>query len=229
MALLIMMRHGESEWNKRNQFTGWVDIPLSLKGIEEAINGGKKIKDLPIDVIIMTTLIRSQMTAMLAMSQHSSGKTPLVVHEGDGKFEDWGKIHSPEAASQCIPCIRCWELNERMYGSLQGLNKAELAEKYGPEQVKIWRRSYDTAPPGGESLKLTAERSIPYFENHIVPLLKAGKNVFISAHGNSLRAIIMDLDRLSESQVVQLEIPTGEPIVYTYENGVFMKNPLKAV
>lgn len=226
MALLIMMRHGQSEWNKHNQFTGWVDIPLSQKGIEEAIEAGKKIKNLPIDVIVMTTLIRSQMTAMLAMSQHASGKIPLILHEGEGKLEEWAKIYSPEAAAQCIPCIRCWELNERMYGSLQGLNKAQLAAQYGPDQVKIWRRSYNIAPPQGESLKLTAERSIPYFEQQIIPMLKEGKNVFISAHGNSLRAIIMDLEGLSEEEVVQLEIPTGEPILYTYRDGMFIKENL---
>ncbi len=226
MSKLIMMRHGESEWNKQNQFTGWVDIPLSLKGIEEAIKGGRKIKDIPIDVIIMTTLIRSQMTAMLAMAQHSSGKIPVVVHEGEGKLEEWSKIYSAEAREKCIPCYRCWELNERMYGALQGLNKAKTAEKYGKEQVHAWRRSYNIAPPQGESLEMTAARSIPYFENTIVPLLKEGKNVFVSAHGNSLRSILMDLDNLTQEEVIALEIPTGEPILYSYENGAFTKTTL---
>lgn len=223
MSQLIMMRHGESEWNKLNQFTGWVDIPLSQKGIEEAIEGGKEIKDIPIDVIIMTTLIRSQMTAMLAMSQHSSGKVPVVLHPGEGRLEEWGKIYSKETKEKTIPVIQCWELNERMYGELQGLNKAKTAEKFGAEQVKIWRRSFATSPPNGESLKMTAERSIPYFENTVVPLLKEGKNVFISAHGNSLRSILMDLDNLSEEEVLSLEIPTGLPIIYTYEKGQFIK------
>lgn len=219
MSKLIMMRHGESEWNKQNQFTGWVDIPLSKTGIAEAIEGGKKIKDIPIDVIVMTTLIRSQMTAMLAMSEHSSGKVPLVLHSGEGKLDEWSRIYSQEAAANTIPVIRCWELNERMYGELQGYNKAKTAELYGVEQVKVWRRSYATPPPHGESLKMTAERSIPYFEEKIVPLLKAGKNVFISAHGNSLRSIIMDLEDLSEEEVVSLEIPTGMPIIYAFEDG----------
>lgn len=223
MNKLIMMRHGESTWNKLNQFTGWVDIPLSQKGIEEAIEGGKKIKDIPIDIIVMTTLIRSQMTAMLAMSQHSSGKIPLILHPEESKLEEWGQIYSEEAKAKCIPVIYCWELNERMYGELQGLNKAETAEKFGKEQVHAWRRSYNIPPPNGESLKMTAERSIPYFEEKIVPMLQKGNNVFISAHGNSMRSIIMDLDNLSEEEVVKLEIPTGMPIIYNYQDGIFTK------
>ena len=223
MSKLILLRHGESEWNKLNQFTGWVDIPLSQKGIKEAIDGGKTIKDIPIDVIVMTTLIRSQMTAMLAMSQHSSGKVPIVLHPGEGKLEEWSKIYGEEAKAKSIPCITCWELNERMYGELQGLNKAKMAEKYGAEQVQIWRRSYDISPPNGESLKMTAERSIPYFKEKIVPMLHEGKNVLVSAHGNSLRAIIMDLDGLNKEEVLALEIPTGVPIIYDYENGKITK------
>jgi 2,3-bisphosphoglycerate-dependent phosphoglycerate mutase len=223
MSKLIMMRHGESEWNRMNRFTGWVDIPLSQKGIEEAIEGGKKIKDIPIDLIVMSTLIRSQMTAMLAMSQHSSGKVPLVLHPGEGKLEEWAKISNKEAAEATIPVIRCWELNERMYGDLQGLNKAETAKKFGADQVQIWRRSYDVRPPNGESLEMTAARSIPYFEEKILPLLNEGKNIFISAHGNSIRSIVMILDNLNHEQVVKLEIPTGEPLIYNCENGKITK------
>jgi len=226
MSKLILMRHGESEWNKLNQFTGWVDVPLSQKGIEEAIEGGKKIKDIPIDVIIMTTLIRSQMTAMLAMSQHSTGKIPIVLHPDEGKLEEWSKIYCEESEANSIPVITCWELNERMYGELQGLNKAATAEKFGADQVKIWRRSYSTPPPHGESLQMTAQRSIPYFEDKVVPMLREGKNVFISAHGNSLRSIMMDLDDLSEEEVVHLEIPTGLPIIYDYHDDIFTKGNL---
>lgn len=222
-ATLILMRHGESEWNKRNQFTGWVDVPLSTKGVDEAIAGGKLIRDIPIDIIFMSNLIRSQETAMRAMSQHSSGNIPVIFHIRGGKAEDWGKIDNPTAEASTIPCIKAWQLNERCYGALQGHNKDDARKKYGPEQVQIWRRSYDTPPPEGESLKMTAERTIPYFEETIVPLLKEGKNVFISAHGNSLRSIIMDLENLSKEEVVKLELPTGAPILYTYENGTFAK------
>lgn len=220
---LILMRHGQSKWNELNLFTGWVDIPLSDKGIDEAILAGKKVKDIPIDIIFTSSLVRAQMTAMLVMAQHSSGKVPLITQSHDGKFENWAKIHSKEAQESCIPVVESWHLNERMYGDLQGLNKKETMDKYGVEQVQIWRRSYDVPPPNGESLKMTAARTIPYFLEEIVPQLKLGKNVFVSAHGNSLRSIIMQLDQLSPEQVVKLELATGEPILYEYHDGVISR------
>lgn len=223
MVKLILMRHGQSQWNFLNLFTGWVDIPLSTAGVEESLEGGRRIQDEPIDIIFTSSLIRAQMTAMLAMTVHRSGKVPVILHPGEGKLEEWAKIHSADAASQTIPVIRAWELNERMYGELQGVNKKELAEKFGKEQVQIWRRSYDIPPPEGESLEMTAARSIPYFEENIVPCLDEGKNVFIAAHGNSLRSIIMQLDGLSAEEVVRLELATGLPVMYTYENGNFTK------
>ncbi len=223
MSKLILLRHGQSEWNRLNQFTGWVDIPLSTGGIEEALQAGREIADIPIDIIFTTTLVRAQMTAFLAMTQHKSGKVPVVLHTGEGNLETWGQIHSQKAVEMTIPVVRAWELNERWYGDLQGLNKAETAEEYGAEQVQIWRRSYDTCPPNGESLAGTAGRSIPYFEEQVVPQLNEGRNVLISAHGNSLRSIIMILDKLSKDEVVKLEIPTGEPIVYDYVNGECVK------
>lgn len=224
MSLLIMMRHGESVWNKRNQFTGWVDVPLSEKGIEEALRGGHLIKDIPIDVIFTSTLIRAQMTLTLAMLHHSSGKTPRFMHsEGEGNLEKWGNIIAKTAEEECIPVYCAWQLNERMYGDLQGLNKAETAEKYGADQVKIWRRSFDVPPPNGESLEMTAQRTIPYFEDEIVPHLREGKNVFISAHGNSLRSIIMDIEGLDRDEIVNLEVATGEPLIYEFKRGSFNK------
>lgn len=220
---LIMMRHGQSEWNLANLFTGWVDVPLSKNGIEEAMEGGNLIKDLPIDIIFMSSLIRSQMTAMLVMAVHSTGKVPVVYHQGEGKLEEWSKIYSEETLSKTIPTFVAWQLNERMYGHLQGLNKQETMDKFGAEQVKLWRRSYDVQPPGGESLQDTASRSIPYFKESIVPFLEEGKNVFISAHGNSLRSIIMHIENLTKEQVLQLELATGEPIIYNYENRTFQR------
>jgi len=214
---LILMRHGQSEWNKRNLFTGWVDIPLSAKGIEESIDGGKKIAHFPIDLIFTSTLIRAQMTAVLAILQHQSGKVPYFLHEKrEGKLEQWSHIHSEEVRSECLPVHVAWELNERMYGDLQGMNKEEMRKKYGAEQVHRWRRSFDEAPPGGESLAMTAARAVPYFQEKVIPVLQSGKNILIAAHGNSLRAIIMFLDRLTEEEVVELELATGEPIVYTF-------------
>lgn len=221
-TILILMRHGESVWNKRNLFTGWVDVPLSEKGIQEAIDGGEKIKDLPIDIIFTSTLIRAHMTLFLAMKNHSSKKVPIFIHENEKKQKEWSKIYSEETEKETIPVYYSWHLNERMYGALQGLNKAKTAEKFGKDQVHIWRRSFDVAPPEGESLKDTAERTIPYFNDEIVPFLKEGKNVFVSAHGNSLRSIIMHLDKLSKEEVVSLELATGEPIIYEY-NGQWRK------
>lgn len=223
MSKLIMMRHGESCWNKLNVFTGWVDVPLSEKGIEEALEGGKRIQDIPIDIIVTTTLVRAQMTAFLAMSRHRSGKVPVVMHPEDSRLREWGQIFCKTALKNTIPVIYCWELNERMYGELQGLNKAETAKKFGADQVKIWRRSFDTAPPEGESLAMTADRSIPYFKDKIIPFLKEGKNVFIAAHGNSLRSICMYLDNLTKEEVLHLEIATGAPIIYDYSKGNFTK------
>lgn len=223
-AKLILMRHGQSEWNRLNLFTGWVDIPLSAKGVEESIEGGKKIAHLPIDVIFTSSLIRAQMTATLAMLHHSSGKVPCVQHPGEGKLEEWSQIYSEEAQKSCIPIFNAWQLNERMYGELQGLNKQETMNKFGTEQVQEWRRSFDKAPPNGESLKKTAARTIPYFEERVLPLLKRGANVFIAAHGNSLRSIVMFLDKLSEEQVVKLELATGEPLVYTFEGEKWSKD-----
>lgn len=223
MGQLILMRHGESQWNKMDLFTGWVDIPLSERGIEEAFKGGDQIKNIPIDIIFTSTLVRAQMTAFLAMSRHSSGKVPILLHSGEGKLEEWAQIYNEKTQENTIPVIAAWELNERMYGELQGLNKTETRAKFGNEQVKLWRRSYDTRPPNGESLAMTVDRALPYFNENVVPYLQEGKNVFISAHGNSLRAIIMTLDQLTHEEVVGLEIPTGVPIFYDYQDGKFIK------
>lgn len=223
MSKLILMRHGQSRWNELNLFTGWVDVPLSAKGIEESIEGGKALKDIPIDIIFTSSLMRAQQTAMLVMLQHHSEKVPVIQHTGQGKLDEWALIYSEQTRKQTVPVYCAWQINERMYGKLQGLNKAETIEKYGKEQVHIWRRSYDIAPPEGESLKDTAERAVPFFKNEIVPVLKKELNVFVSAHGNSLRAIIMYLDHLSPEQIVKLEIATGEPIIYEYKDHKFMK------
>jgi 2,3-bisphosphoglycerate-dependent phosphoglycerate mutase len=223
MGKLILLRHGKSIWNKLNRFTGWVDIPLSSDGIEEALNAGKKIKDIPIDIIFMSSLARAQMTTFLAMLYHSSQKVLLVKHPKEGKMDKWANIYDPEAEAQTIPVYIAWQLNERMYGKIQGVDKGKLAEQYGKEQVHIWRRSFNVAPPGGESLAKTAKRTLPYFKKKILPHIEKGKNVFISAHGNSLRSIIMYLDKLSEDEVVSLELATGEPIIYEYDNNTFHK------
>jgi len=222
MALLILMRHGQSMWNAANLFTGWVDVPLTNKGIEEAISGGKEIASLPIDEVHVSTLIRAQMTAMLALAQHDSGKTPIFQYsasdasmsENESRMADWAQ--SNDSGETTLPVHVSWQLNERMYGDLQGLDKQETRDMYGDEQVHIWRRSFDTPPPNGESLELTAARTIPYLETSITPSLAAGRNVFVAAHGNSLRSIVMSIEGLTKEEVLKLEIPTGQPIVYEW-------------
>ena len=220
---LILMRHGRSAWNQRNLFTGWVDIPMDEGGIQESVEGGKKIKNLPFEAIYTSTLVRCQMTVALAMLHHASGRVPVFQHGEGGKLEEWSHIYSEEAKRATIPVYTAWELNERMYGQLQGLDKAETAKKYGAEQVQIWRRSFNTAPPGGESLAMTASRTIPYFQKKIAPQLERGESVLVVAPGNSLRSIIMHLEHLSQEEIVKLEIATGEPMIYRFEKGKWAK------
>ncbi len=221
MSQLILLRHGQSMWNNANLFTGWVDVPLTEKGIEEAIGAGKKIKDIPIDRAFTSTLIRAQETLALALAFHKSGKIPVFQHPEDPKIHAWETIYGKAAKENIMPVHLAWQLNERMYGELQGLNKAETKEKFGEEQVQIWRRSYAVAPPSGESLKECAERTLPYFNERIVPHLANGENVLIAAHGNSLRSILMHLNKLSEEEVVAVEVTLGEPMLYTYQSGQF--------
>tara|TARA_B100000035_G_scaffold228112_1_gene196427 strand:- start:72 stop:674 length:603 start_codon:yes stop_codon:yes gene_type:complete len=191
MGRLILIRHGQSVWNAENRFTGWTDVDLSEKGVREAEMAGDLLSEIRFDAIHTSGLIRAQRTATIIMSRNSaSGEIPLIKDE---------------------------RLNERHYGDLQGLNKAETAEKHGPEQVHIWRRSFDIPPPGGESLKMNAERTIPYFEEEIIPDLEQGKNVLVSAHGNSLRSIVMHIESISPQDIVSLEIATGTPMFYEYD------------
>lgn len=217
MSYLILLRHGQSVWNEKNIFTGWVDVPLSAHGIEQALAAGDIIKNYPIDVIFSSQLVRAKMTACLSMLAHSSQKVPVLLTPSDDRNQGWSHIFSEETKKQTVPMICAWQLNERMYGELQGLNKAATAEKFGKEQVQKWRRSYNERPPEGESLKMTVDRAWPYYQNVILPYLKDGKNVFISAHGNSLRAIMMHLDHLTEDQVAHLELDTGKPYIYSYK------------
>ncbi len=219
MSKLILIRHGQSVWNKKNVFTGWVDVPLSREGVDEALKAGEQIAGIEFDVIFTSVQIRAIETAMIAMAANNSQKTPVVIHT-EGKMAEWTTIYNDAMSRNVIPVYRDWHLNERYYGELQGKNKAETAEVYGEEQVHIWRRSYDVAPPAGECLKDTAERTIPFFTEMILPQLQAGKNVLVSAHGNSLRSIVMHIDGLSEEEVLKLEIPTGVPLYFEYNDGI---------
>jgi 2,3-bisphosphoglycerate-dependent phosphoglycerate mutase len=222
MGSLILVRHGQSEWNKKNLFTGWVDVSLSARGVEEALSAGKATQDIPIHRIYVSELIRAQMTAMLMMSVHKSGKDPVFVEKG-GNFPERSKSYGVQIEESCLPVYTAWELNERYYGELQGKNKDEVRAEFGEEQVHIWRRSYDIPPPGGESLQMTAARSIPFFQKVIVPKLDK-ENILISAHGNSLRSIVMEIEGLTREEVLSLELPTGKPRIYQYNNQIFTQD-----
>ncbi|MBI4437156.1 MAG: 2,3-bisphosphoglycerate-dependent phosphoglycerate mutase [Candidatus Omnitrophica bacterium] len=203
MALLVLIRHGQSQWNLENRFTGWIDIPLTDIGREEARKGAEKIKGTRFAKAFTSALIRAHQTLDIVLE---------VIGQKN------------------IPVEKDQALNERHYGALQGLNKDEMKKKFGEEQVKLWRRSYDVAPPNGESLKDTAARTLPYFKEKILPEVKAGKNILVSAHGNSLRSIVMDLDKLTEEEVVNLEIATGAPIVYEIDpSGKILKKTVHAL
>ncbi len=193
MTSLILVRHGQSVWNASNRFTGWTDVDLSDKGVNEAAEAGQQLSGTRIDVVHTSDLIRAQRTAEIIM-QHN------------------------ESSVEDVPTRFDWRLNERHYGALQGLNKAETAVKHTAEQVHIWRRSFDVAPPEGESLEMTAERTIPYFTEEILPDLESGKNVLVSAHGNSLRSIVMHIEGISPEDIVSLEIPTGVPLFYHHDD-----------
>lgn len=200
MPNLVLLRHGESQWNLENRFTGWVDVPLSPKGEEEAKNAGEKLKPFVFDKAFTSVLKRAIDTLSIVLK--ITGQTG-------------------------IPIIRDQALNERHYGALQGKNKAETGKIYGEEQLKLWRRSYDVPPPKdktdlnpegiSESLKDTAARTLPYFESKILPEVRSGRNILVTAHGNSLRSIVMKLDGLTKEQVIELNIPTGVPLLYVYD------------
>ena len=190
MAILVLVRHGQSLWNLENRFTGWVDVPLTDQGRDEARRAGEKLRGYSFQVAYTSGLTRAQDTCRLIQ----------------------------EAMGVSLPTIRDQALNERHYGDLQGLNKDDMRAQFGEEQVKIWRRSYDVPPPNGEALKNTAERTIPFFERCIMGDIRQGKNVLVVAHGNSNRSIVMRLDNLSKEQVLELNLETGVPLVYELES-----------
>jgi len=187
--LLVLVRHGESEWNKKNLFTGWRDVDLTENGVVEARAAGRKLKaqGLKFDIAFTSALKRAQRTLDLMLD---------------------------ELGQKTIPVTKDQALNERDYGDLSGLNKDDARAKWGAEQVHVWRRSYDVAPPGGESLKDTAARVLPYYIQNILPRVLRGERVLVSAHGNSLRALVMVLDRLSPDEILKRELGTGVPMIY---------------
>ena len=188
---LVIVRHGESEWNRKNLFTGWKDPDITPKGEEEALAAGQKIKanQIKFDIAYTSALIRAQHTLSIILA---------------------------EIGQEDLSTIKDEALNERDYGDLTGLNKDDARAKWGEEQVHIWRRSFDVPPPNGESLEMTAQRVLPYFHDHIMPNIKAGQNVLVAAHGNSLRSLIMDIESVPPEEIVKRELGTGVPLLYTF-------------
>jgi 2,3-bisphosphoglycerate-dependent phosphoglycerate mutase len=200
MPHLVLVRHGQSLWNLENRFTGWVDVPLTAQGEAEARRAGERLRGITLDVAYTSNLQRAQRTLALILES-----IPLE-----------------------LPTIRDMALNERDYGDLAGLNKDDMRKKYGEEQVHIWRRSYDVAPPNGESLKDTRARTVPFFERAILGDIRQGKDVLVVAHGNSNRSIVMALEKLTPEEILQVNLETGVPLVYelTPEGEVLSKNVL---
>jgi 2,3-bisphosphoglycerate-dependent phosphoglycerate mutase len=192
MAKLVLIRHGQSQWNLENRFTGWIDVPLTPAGEEEARRGAAELKEAGISFDLAFTSVLQRATRTLDIVLDVLGL-------------------------QGIPVVRDAALNERHYGDLQGLNKAETARKFGDEQVHIWRRSFDVPPPNGESLKDTAARTLPFWRARILPELLAGRNVVVAAHGNSLRSIVMEIEELTPAEILAVNIDTGVPLVYEVE------------
>jgi 2,3-bisphosphoglycerate-dependent phosphoglycerate mutase len=190
MAKLVLIRHGESLWNKENRFTGWIDIDLSEKGKEEAHEAARKIAGIAFDIAYTSALCRAQHTLDIILQ---------------------------DIRQENIPVLKDKALNERMYGDLQGKNKDEMRREFGAEQVQIWRRSFDIAPPNGESLKDTCARTLPYYKKYIQKDLLKGKNVLVVAHGNSLRSIVKCIEEISDADIPMVEMPTGQPWVYEME------------
>jgi len=193
MPQLILIRHGQSEWNLQNKFTGWVDVDLTEKGVAEAKKAGETLSAFRFDEAYTSNLKRAQRTLGFILEAIGQSDLPVVKNEA---------------------------LNERHYGDLQGKNKDEMREEYGEEKVLQWRRSYDIPPPNGESLKDTKDRVLPYFESEIVPKLKEGKNIIIAAHGNSLRALIMHLEHMTPEEILQFEVSTGVPRLYELDENL---------
>jgi len=229
---LVLMRHGESMWNDLKLFTGDVDIPLTENGVMEALASGRAVSEIDFDIIFTSRLVRAKQTALIAMTQSRFKRVPVIVRggfHGRGKTGDANRLRLRDAAAKALKHASCHmvpvyadpALNERCYGDLQGLSKEAAIEEFGEETVMKWRRSYDTRPPHGESLKDTAARSVRFFKTTIIPRLEEHRNVLIVAHGNVLRCIIAHLAGFSDMEMLKLQIVTAMPYAYTYDGGTF--------
>lgn len=201
MSVLVLLRHGQSQWNLENRFTGWTDVPLTEQGMADAAKAAETLREFSFDAAFTSRLQRANQTLDIILS--TLGQSPAITYDSS--------------------------LNERHYGDLQGLNKAETAEKYGADQVQLWRRSYSTRPPNGESVEDCERRTWPFFKQYILPLLKDGKNVIVAAHGNSLRPIVKNLEGMSGDDVAVLEIGLCTPYIYTFEGDTVVNKEIREV
>jgi len=220
MGKLILLRHGKSVWNKKNIFTGWVDVSLSKEGIDEAFSAGKALSHLRFEAIFTSTLSRAIMTLQLLMLENQDERT-LILNHPERKWCGHGIDEKRVLMAQCSEA-----LNERYYGDFQGKNKDEIKLALGEKKFIEVRRSFQTPPPHGESLKMTVERTLPYFKKEILPQIKMGKTVLVVAHGNSIRGIVKEVMHLTDEEIVTCEIKTGEPLVFQYEGGNFKEGAL---
>jgi len=221
MSYLILVRHGESRWNLANKFTGWVDVPLSEIGVHEALITAERLNNVNLDIAFTSKLIRAHETLGLILAHQK--KTGIFLHSSK-KRNSWSKhSHGVDFEKTELPIYSSDKINERFYGDLQGLNKDDARKKWGRDKVFQWRRSYNIRPPKGESLKDVIKRAVPYFKKQILSEVQKNKNVIVVAHGNSLRAIIKHIDNISDEDIPHLELQTGKPIIYEYENKKFHK------
>lgn len=220
MGRLTLIRHGQSIWNQQNRFTGWIDVSLSQQGIEEAQRAATLLAGQRFDLAFTSALLRAQDTLYEILTHNHHCSQYVRIHETGS---DWYEHFIPTQSDHSELKIYVSEkLNERFYGDLQGLDKDSAREQFGVEQVHTWRRSYDTPPPNGESLAMTAARTLPYYQSHIVPQLQRGKHVLVSAHGNSLRAMIMHIEQMTPAQILDYELKTGVPHIYDFDTQMRM-------
>ncbi|MDD4902609.1 MAG: histidine phosphatase family protein [Patescibacteria group bacterium] len=219
MSYLILIRHGQSRWNLSNKFTGWVDVPLSRLGVKEAVLNARELRQLKIDVAFTSELSRAQETLLIILS--SQDRTGIFLHRGE-KDGDHDR-YATRLTGKEIPIYSTPILNERYYGRLQGMDKAQARKKYGEKKVLEWRRSFTGRPPGGDSLEDVYQQVIPYLHREITPWLAKKNNVIISAHGNTLRAIIKHLENISDGDIAHMEISNSRPIIYRFRKGKFRR------
>ncbi len=220
MGTLVIVRHGESRWNLCNRFQGWVDVPLSEKGVKEAQECARHCTVFDFDAAFTSNLERAQETLLIILSLQ--GRTAVAQHSEDARYRRWIR-QSNKCAIGDIPVFRSALLNERYYGALQGLDKKLAEKKYGKEKVFHWRRGYDDRPPGGETLRETFERTQPYFARRIMPRIRRGETIILAGHGNTLRTIIKHFENISDEETFFIDLPEAHPIVYEYKRGRFMR------